>query len=56
MIIPVRIQLTHQQFMESNPILRMANGTNVTLAMGDTNVGDVAKRITRAVRMASTQD
>ena len=33
-MIPVRVGLTHQQFIASNPILRMASGTVVTLAAG----------------------
>jgi hypothetical protein len=31
-IVPVRVGLTHQQFIASNPILRMASGTAVTMA------------------------
>jgi hypothetical protein len=31
-IVPVRVGLTRQQFIASNPILRMASGTAVTMA------------------------
>jgi hypothetical protein len=43
-IIPLRIGLTHEQFIEANPILRMATGIIPTLTVTD-GVPSVAKRI-----------
>jgi hypothetical protein len=48
-IIPTRVGLSHQEFIESNPILRMACGTAVTLAAEDGKLAEVAKRIAAAV-------
>jgi TIR domain-containing protein len=48
-IIATRIGLSHQEFIESNPILRMACGTAVTLAAEDGKLAEVAKRIATAV-------
>ena len=55
-IIAIRRDLTHQQFVASNPILKMATGTSVTLAAGEGNVGETAKRIVAALRFAEQQD
>jgi hypothetical protein len=51
-IIPVRIGLTHQQFIASNPILRMATGTAVSLSADKDNLSIVAKRIASALLFA----
>jgi hypothetical protein len=48
-IIPARVGMSHQEFIESNPILRMACGTAVTLAAEDGKLAEVAKRIAAAV-------
>ena len=48
-IIPTRFGMSHQAFIESNPILRMACGTAVTLAAEDGKLAEVAKRIAAAV-------
>jgi hypothetical protein len=53
MIIPIRIGLTHQQFTDANPILRMATGTAVSIAMREGDVANVAKRIVQALRVGS---
>ena len=52
--------MSHQEFIESNPILRMACGTAVTLAAEDGKLAEVARRIAAAVPArvpaASTHD
>jgi hypothetical protein len=45
-IIVVRLGLTHPQFIASNPILRMASGTGVTLGVETGSLADIARRIT----------
>lgn len=55
MIIPVRLGLTHQELTASNPILRMAIGTAVTLSMDQANMTGTAKRIANALRLARQQ-
>ena len=47
-IITVRLELTHQQFIASDPILEMASGTAVTLAAGK-DLSVVAKRLSAAI-------
>ena len=54
-IIAVRLDLTHQQFIALNPILRMASGTAVTLAAEKGNLPAVAKRIVDTLRFAEPQ-
>ena len=49
MIIAVRLGLTHQEFVASNPILRMATGTAVTLPADKGTVAEVARRIAASV-------
>ena len=56
MIIPVRIGLTHQEFTASDPILRMATGTVVTLSVDERNVADIARRIANAIRVARKKE
>lgn len=56
MIIPVRIGLTHQELTASNPILRMAIGTAVTLSMDQANLAATATRIASALRLARQQE
>jgi hypothetical protein len=52
LIIPVRVNLTHQQFMASSAILRMACGTAVTLA-ASTDPSVIARDIVRTLRFAT---
>ena len=49
-IIAVRLGMTHQEFISSSPILRMACGTAVTLAANEENLPDIAKRIAATLR------
>jgi TonB family protein len=51
-IVPVRVGLSHQQFIASNPILRMACGTAVTLSADKDNMPLVAKRVASALTFA----
>ena len=49
-IIPARVGMSHQQFIASNPILRMACGTAVTLAAEEGKLATVAERIASGLR------
>jgi von Hippel-Lindau disease tumor supressor len=53
MIVPVRLGLTHQQYIEAEPILRVATGTAVSLQATSENLTDVAKRIAAAMEFQS---
>lgn len=53
-IIALRLGLTHQQFVASNPILRMATGTAVTLSVEPERLTEVAQRITSTLRVAAS--
>jgi TIR domain len=52
-IVPVRVGLTHQQFIAANPILRMASGTAVTLDAEEANLSGTARRISDTLRLAA---
>jgi hypothetical protein len=54
-IIAVRLGLTHQEFISANPILRMASGTAVTLAVEDGNLSAIARRIAATLTFAKQQ-
>ena len=49
MIIAARLGMTHQQFVESNSILRVACGTAVTVTIDTDNLAVIAKRIANAL-------
>jgi len=53
-IIPLRVGLTHQQFINSHPILRVACGTAVTLALSTDNLSSTARRIASALTFGPT--
>ena len=53
-IVAVRLALTHQQFVASNPILRMATGTAVTLAAEAGHLTEVAQRISSTLRIVAS--
>jgi TIR domain len=54
-IIAVRLGMSHQQFVASNPILRMATGTAVTLAAEEGNLPAIGKRIAATLAFAKPQ-
>jgi hypothetical protein len=56
MIIPVRLGLTHQQYGDSEPILRVATGTAVTLQATPDNVPDLAQRIAAAMDFGKSDE
>ena len=56
MIIPVRIGISHQQFMSANRVLRMAIGTRVSLGVGDRGVEESARKIVSAIDLARRQE
>jgi len=45
LIIAVRLGITHQQFVDASPILRMAIGTSVSIFTDGTDLSKVASRI-----------
>jgi hypothetical protein len=55
-IIPIRVGLTHQQYVAANPILRMASGTAVTLSATEDNLADVAQRIARTIQVSLNEE
>lgn len=54
-IIAVRMGITHQQFVSSNPILRMACGTAVTLSAEEGDLTEIATRIIASLRYAESE-
>ena len=55
-IVPVRLGLSHQQFMASNPILGMATGTAVTVAAEEGKLPAIAKRIAATLSVVYASD
>ena len=55
-IVPVRVGLTHPQFVASDPILRMASGTAVTLAAEEGNLLGTARRISDTLRLTAPRE
>jgi TIR domain len=54
-IIPVRLELTHEEFIAPNRILRMACGTAVSIAVEDGHLREVARRVVVALAFAESQ-
>jgi hypothetical protein len=54
-IVAVRLRMTHEEFITSNPILRMACGTAVTLSADEGGLTEIAHRIATSLRYAEPE-